>query len=190
MHTRAQYDQLIQGIITAADQSGFESSEWLAKNQQVIEDQIRARQQDPFIRRFDVLTHGTLDNYQEFVRTRDMKLLWARMNHMTYQLTVEGLYSKCRDRCEITGALLDYGYNQNRVTDHPYFLPSQDHIIPVNAGGNKFGDSSNIQVISQRINTFKSDSNSLDILKLAIWYAKQHVAKMPQESSKGDSHPS
>jgi len=61
--------------------------------------------------------------------------------------------------------LLDYGMGRNRTTDNAYFNPGQDHIIAVNNGGTRFGNATNIQIITQFINTVKNQGTIIDAMK-------------------------
>jgi len=165
MPSKAQYQQLCTDIFEAFQRNGFDPVAWKVQGQSKIEEEILAKQDNLFIRSFDPTTHGTTQFYKEFVEKQDLKLLWARVNCSRYKLDPMELYERCPDRCPVMGVLLDYGMGRNRVTDNPYFNPGQDHIIAVNNGGPRFGDASNIQVITQFINTVKNQGTVLDALK-------------------------
>ena len=165
MPNKAQYDQLCADLKDAFQRNGFDPVTWKVKGQKKVEEEILAKQQDLYFRTFDVPTHGTIEFYKEFVETRDLKLLWSRMHATTYKLDAHDLYARCPDRCPAMGVLLDYGMGRNRVTSNSYFNPGQDHIIAVNNGGVKYGDASNIQIITQFINTLKNQGTVIDALK-------------------------
>ena len=52
------------------------------------------------------------------------------------------------DYCPVTGAVLDYGIGNLQITDNSYFRSGIDLIMAVRNGGVKFGDITNIQIVS------------------------------------------
>ena len=116
---------------------------------------------------YDVNTYGSPIIFDEFKRTKDLKLVWARMSSSVkdYQLDPEQVAKIAPDRCPVTGALIDYGYGFNRITDNPYFRPGIDHKVAVNNGGNKYGDITNIQIVAELYNTIKNCGTIIDAIK-------------------------
>jgi hypothetical protein len=165
MPTKAQYDKLCSDVLDAFHRNGFDPVAWKVQGQSRIEQEILAKKDNLFTRSFDPDTHGSIEFYKEFVEKRDLKLLWARVNSSRYKLDPIELYNRCPDRCPAMGVLLDYGMGRNKVTDNTYFLPGQDHIVAVANGGKRFGDTTNIQVITQFINTVKNQGTILDAMK-------------------------
>ena len=174
MPTKTQYNQLCADLKEAFQRNGFDSVTWKVKGQRKVEEDILAKQQDLYVRTFDPTTHGTIEFYKEFVKTRDLKLLWARMHASTYKLDALELRDICPDRCPAMGVLLDYGMGRNRVTDNVYFNPGQDHIIAVNNGGTRFGNANNIQIITQFINTVKNQGTEIDAMKWLFFELQKH----------------
>ena len=172
MPSKAQYDQLCLDIVDAFQRNGFDPITWKVQGQKQVEAEIMTKKDNLYVRAFDPMTHGTIDFYKEFVTTRDLKLLWARMHASTYKLDPLDLYRRCPDICPVMGVLLDYGMGRNRVTDNIYFNPGQDHIIAVNNGGIKFGDAENIQIITQFINTVKNQGTIIDAMKWLFFECK------------------
>ena len=172
MPTRAQYEQLCADLLDAFQRNGFDPVDWKVQGQSKVEAEIVAKQNDLYVRTFDPTTHGTTEFYREFVEKRDLKLLWARIHSPRYKLDPFELYARCPERCPAMGVLLDYGMGRNRVTDNNYFNPGQDHIIAVNNGGPRFGDASNIQIITQFINTVKNQGTVIDALKWTFFELK------------------
>ncbi len=173
MPTRSQYEKLTADILDAFQRNGFDPIEWKVQGQKQQEAEILAKQNDLYVRTFDPVTHGTIEFYKEFVEKRDLKLLWARVNCSRYKLDPLELYARCPDRCPAMGVLLDYGMGRNRVTDNAYFNPGQDHIIAVNNGGTRFGDTNNIQIITQFINTVKNQGTIIDAMKWLFFELKK-----------------
>jgi hypothetical protein len=176
MPTKAQHEKLCAELKETFQRNGFDPITWKVSGQKQIEADILAKQEDLYIRTFDPTTHGTIDFYKEFVKTLDLKLLWARMHATTYKLDALELYARCLDRCPITGVLLDYGMGRNKVTDNSYFKPGQDHIDAVNNGGKRFGDANNIQVITQFINTVKNQGTEIDAMKWLFFQLSKHTS--------------
>ena len=108
--------------------------------------------------KYHVGTYGSPSIFEEFKRTKNLKLVWARMSASVrqYELDPVKVANIAPDYCPVTGALIDYGYGLNQVTDNPYFRPGIDHKDAVANGGKMLGDITNIQIVSQFFNTIKN----------------------------------
>jgi hypothetical protein len=116
---------------------------------------------------FDSSTYGSKDIFDEFQQKKDLKLVWARMSSSVreYKLDPYDVANIAPDNCPVTGALIDYGYGRNRVTDNPFHRPGIDHIVARGNFGAAHGDISNIQILSQHFNTVKSYGTEIEAIK-------------------------
>lgn len=163
---RNQYNLFLRDLIDVVEKHGFHSRAVNVQGQKAVEDKILFQKQNPYLY-FDVTTYSSMPIFEEFKETRCLKTVWAKTSRAVreYQLDPCEVVKIAPDYCPITGALIDYGYGFNQVTNNAYFRPGIDHIIAVNNGGAKFKDISNIQIISQYINTVKSHGTIIDALK-------------------------
>ena len=161
-----QYNLFLQDLKDVFDRHGFNSRAIKVQGQTVVENQIQLKKENPYLF-FDPNTYSSQAIFEEFKETRCLKTVWAKMSRAVreYQLDPLEVVQIAPDFCPITGALIDYGYGFNRVTSNSYFRPGIDHIEAVNNGGSKFRTISNIQIISQYINTVKSYGTSIDAIK-------------------------
>ena len=79
------------------------------------------------------------------------------------------------DYCPVTGAVLDYGIGNHQITDNSYFRPGIDHILAVGNGGVKFGDITNIQIVSQHYNTIKNFGSEIEAIKWVAFELSQNT---------------
>jgi hypothetical protein len=82
-----------------------------------------------------------------------------------YQLDPVLVANISPDHCPVTGALIDYGYGFNRITDNSYFRPGIDHKTAVANGGNKYRDIDNIQIVSEFFNTIKNYGTMINAIQ-------------------------
>jgi hypothetical protein len=134
------------------------------KGQRQVEEQILSRVPHKM---FDSSTYGSKDIFDEFQQKKDLKLVWARMSSSVreYKLDPYDVANIAPDNCPVTGALIDYGYGRNRVTDNPFHRPGIDHIVARGNFGAAHGDISNIQILSQHFNTVKSYGTEIEAIK-------------------------
>jgi hypothetical protein len=165
--TEERWLEFLGRIKEVYEEFNFNPEDLPVEGQTEVEEEIKERNNNPHIRTFDADTHGTQAFYQEFKKTGNMKLLWARMSGAVreYQLSPEAVAEIAPDRCPVTGALIDYGYGRNQVTENVYFRPGIDHKEAVNNGGKKFGDINNIRIVSQHYNTIKSFGTIIEAIK-------------------------
>jgi hypothetical protein len=145
---------------------GFHSRSLKVQGQTTWEKKIQERKDKPY-EFYHPETYGSTEIFDEFKRIGSLKLVWARMSSSVreYRLDPEKVAAISPDHCPVTGAIIDYGYGLNRVTDNPYFRPGIDHMIAVGNGGEKYGDISNIQIVSQFYNTIKNYGTFIDAIK-------------------------
>lgn len=134
------------------------------KGQRQVEEQILSRVPHKM---FDSSTYGSKDIFDEFQQKKDLKLVWARMSSSVreYKLDPYDVANIAPDNCPVTGALIDYGYGRNRITDNPFHRPGIDHIVARGNFGAAHGDISNIQILSQHFNTVKSYGTEIEAIK-------------------------
>lgn len=135
--------------------------------QKNTEDKIQKVKEQPW-EFYDSNTYGSPAIFNEFTQTKNLKLVWARMSSQVreYELSPDDIAIIAPDYCPVTGALIDYGYGYNRVTDNPYFRPGIDHKKAVSNGGDKLGAIDNIQIISDHSNRIKNNGSIIDFVKL------------------------
>lgn len=161
-----QYNSFLRDLSELFNKHDFHNRAVKVQGQSTVEENILLQKENPYLF-FDPNTYSSLSIFEEFKQTRCLKTVWAKMSRAVreYQLDPLEVVKIAPDYCPITGALIDYGYGFNRVTSNPYFRPGIDHIVAVNNGGVKFKDISNIQIISQYINTVKSHGTIIDAIK-------------------------
>ena len=163
---QSQYNSLLADLKDVFDKHGFHSRAVKVQGQRAVEDKILHQKANPY-EIFHADTYGSRAIYQEFKKTGDLKLVWARMSSSVrlYELDPVEVAKISPDYCPVTGALIDYGYGFNQVTDNPYFRPGIDHKIAVGNGGVMLGDITNAQIVSQFYNTIKNYGTTVDALK-------------------------
>jgi hypothetical protein len=161
-----QYNNLLEDLKAVFDKHGFHSRAVKVQGQTTVEEKILHQKQNPY-GIYHAETYGSPAIFEEFKRTKNLKLVWARMSQPVkeYQLDPLEVAEKAKDYCPESGALIDYGYGLNRVTDNPYFRPGIDHINASGNGGKKYGEITNIQIVSQYYNTIKSNGTMIDAVK-------------------------
>lgn len=161
-----QWNNLLTDLKETFERHGFSNRAVLVQGQSKVEADILKIKENPYDK-YDSKTYGSTTIYEEYKRTGDLKLVWARMSASVkeYQLDPVDVAKKSPDYCPVTGAMIDYGYGFNRVTDNPYFRPGIDHIDASGNGGNKYGDITNIQIVSAFFNTIKSYGTKIDAIK-------------------------
>ena len=152
---QSQYNELTADLKAVFIKHGFGSHTLKVQGQSKQEEAILSRVPYP---KYHPETYGSTAIFEEFKRTGNLKLVWAKMSSsvIEYQLDPGLVAAISPDYCPVTGALIDYGYGLNRVTDNPYFRPGIDHKKSVANGGKKYGDITNIQIVSEFFNTIKN----------------------------------
>ena len=152
---QSQYNELTADLKAVFIKHGFGSHTLKVQGQTKQEEAILARVPYP---KYHPETYGSTAIFEEFKRTGNLKLVWAKMSSsvVEYQLDPKLVAAISPDHCPVTGALIDYGYGLNRITDNPYFRPGIDHKKSVANGGKKYGDITNIQIVSEFFNTIKN----------------------------------
>ena len=147
------------------------------QGQAEIEERIQNR--EPYTT-YDQDTHGSIENFQEFLQnlktitTNEAVIkLWGKNHHTDYRMPYEEFVSKCSAKDPVSGAILDYGEGFHKVTNNTMFRPGQDHDISQNNGAKKYGDIDNLEIINQRGNTIKNDSDLIDIIQLCMYMIKR-----------------
>ena len=161
-----QYNDFLTDLKAVYVKHGVHSRAVKVQGQRVVEEKILAQKQNLYPI-YNADTYGSTAVFEEFKKTENLKLVWARMSPSVkeYQLDPEQVAAMSPDYCPVTGALIDYGYGLNRVTDNPYFRPGIDHIESVANGGKKYGDITNIQIVSEFFNTVKNYGTMIDAIK-------------------------
>lgn len=159
-----QWNEFLTDLYAVFEKHGFTSRAIRVSGQKETETKIQNRIPWEF---YDANTYGSPAIFEEFQRTKDLKLVWAQMSSSVkeYQLDPVEVAKIAPEHCPVTGSLIDYGYGYNRITDNSYFRPGIDHIRAVNNGGNKFGDITNIQIVSEFYNTIKNCGSLIDAIK-------------------------
>lgn len=159
-----QYNEFRQDLAQVYNKYGFDPKTLPVQGQRKVEEIIKNREPHKY---YHPATYGSKDIFDEFQRTGNLKLVWARMSSRVreYQLDPVEVAEIAPDYCPANGLLLDYGYGNNRITENTYFRPGIDHIIAVGNGGAKYGDITNIQIVSQHFNTIKNMGTSIDAIK-------------------------
>jgi len=161
-----QWNDFLSDLNAVYQKHGFNSRAIKVKGQSHQEEKIQEQKENPY-EYYNAETYGSTVIFEEFKRTKNLKLVWARMSASVkeYQLDPVEVANIAPDYCPVTGALIDYGYGLNRVTDNPCFRPGIDHIKSVGNGGNKYKDITNIQIVSQYYNTIKNYGSIIDAVK-------------------------
>lgn len=161
---RKQYNDLRADLAAVFEKHGFDARALPVKGQRQVEERIKNRQ--PF-QIYHPGTYGSKNIFDEFTKTGNLKLVWARMSSRVreYELDPYQVAEIAPDTCPVTGAWIDYGYGHNQITDNTYFRPGIDHIIAVGNGGKKYGDITNIQIVSQHYNTIKNFGTEIEAIK-------------------------
>jgi len=154
---RSEFETLLLDLTEVFNKHGFSEQSVKVQGQSREELKIQAHKENPHLK-YHSGTYGSPAIFEEFKRTNNLKLVWARMSASVrqYELNPKEVANIAPDRCPVTGALIDYGYGLNQVTDNPYFRPGIDHKIAVGNGGAMLGDITNIQIVSQFFNTIKN----------------------------------
>jgi hypothetical protein len=163
---QTQFNEFLVELSALFKKYGFDNRAVKVQGQPKVEEQILERKENPSPK-YHAGTYGSPAIYEEFKKTKDLKLVWARMSSSVkeYQLDPVEVAKISPDHCPVTGALIDYGYGLNRVTDNPYFRPGIDHIISVGNGGAKYGDITNIQIVSEFFNTIKNYGTMINAIQ-------------------------
>jgi hypothetical protein len=159
-----QWNEFLEDLSAVFEKHGFTNRAIKVSGQAETETKIQTRKSWEF---YDAATYGSPATFEEFQRTKDLKLVWARMSSSVkeYQLDPILVANISPDYCPVTGALIDYGYGFNRITDNPYFRPGIDHKIAVGNGGAKYGDITNIQIVSEFFNTIKNYGTMINAIQ-------------------------
>lgn len=154
---QTQFNTFLEDLRAVFDKHEFHNRAVKVQGQSREELRIQERKENPHSK-YHTGTYGSPAIYEEFKKTNNLKLVWARMSSSVaeYQLDPKQVADISPDYCPVTGALIDYGYGLNRTTDNPYFRPGIDHIVSVGNGGKKYGDITNIQIVSEFFNTIKN----------------------------------
>ena len=171
---KKQYDTLKKDLTAVFAKHKFNPCALPVKGQRAVERQIKERQ---FYEYYHPATYGSKAIFDEFCRSYDLKLVWARNSSRVkhYQLDPYDVAKISPDYCPVTGAVLDYGIGNHQITDHGYFRPGIDHIIAVGNGGVKFGDITNIQIVSQHYNTIKNFGSEIEAIKWIAFELNQNT---------------
>lgn len=163
---QTQYNAFLADLKAVFDKHEFHSRAVKVQGQSREEAKIQERKENPHPK-YHVGTYGSPSFYDEFKKTGNMKLLWARMSSSvrSYELDPLEVAAIAPDHCPVTGALIDYGYGLNQTTENPYFRPGIDHKVAVGNGGRMHGDITNIQIVSQFYNTIKNYGTLIDAIK-------------------------
>lgn len=170
-----QYNNLLADLHTVFNKHDFNNRVMKVQGQTKEELIIQEHKENPHPK-YHIGTYGSSSIYEEFKRTNDLKLVWARMSSSVaeYQLDPVTVAKIAPDFCPVTGALIDYGYGLNRVTDNPYFRPGIDHIVSVGNGGTKYGDITNIQIVSEFFNTIKNYGTMINAVQWLNFELNKH----------------
>ena len=163
---QSEFNNLLLDLKTVFDKYNFESRSVKVRGQSREELKIQERKENPHAK-YHAGTYGSPAIFEEFKRTNNLKLVWARMSASVrqYELKPQEVASIAPDYCPVTGAIIEYGYGLNQVTDNPYFRPGIDHKIAVGNGGAMLGDITNIQIVSQFFNTIKNYGTKINAMQ-------------------------
>lgn len=154
---QSEFENFLLDLTAVFEKYGFDNRSIKVRGQFREELKIQEIKNSPHSK-YHVGTYGSPAIFEEFKRTNDLKLVWARMSASVrqYELDPVEVANLAPDHCPVTGALIDYGYGLNQTTDNPYFRPGIDHKVAVGNGGAMLGDITNIQIVSQFFNTIKN----------------------------------
>lgn len=163
---QTQFNEFVRDLTELFKRYGFTNRSLKVQGQTKVEEKIKEVILNPHPK-YHAATYGSTAIYEEFKRTQNLKLVWARMSSSVseYKLDPVRVAEISPDTCPVTGALIDYGYGLNRTTENPYFRPGIDHIISVANGGKKHGDITNIQIVSEFFNTIKNFGTMINALQ-------------------------
>ena len=169
---QSEFKSLLLDLTEVFNKHGFNNQSIKVQGQSREELKIQERKEN-LHHKYHVGTYGSPSIFEEFKRTNNLKLVWARMSASVrqYELDPIEVARIAPDKCPVTGALIDYGYGLNQTTDNPYFRPGIDHKVAVSNGGSMLGDINNIQIVSQFFNTIKNYGtmiNSIQWLKFEL----------------------
>lgn len=161
-----QYKELLEDLYKIFQKHDFDPTEIRFKGQKHEEQRIQEVKENPWPE-YDETTYGTHENYAHFLKNKDLKYIWAHNNKRIkyWQLDPSDVYKLCPDRCPMSGVLIDYGLGKNKVTSKIEFRPSIEHIVPRASGGNAYGDITNIEILTQASNMYKSKGTVLNFLQ-------------------------
>ena len=171
---KKQYNDLKKDLAKVFAKHRFDPCALPVVGQREVEQQITNRELYNY---YHPATYGSKTIFDEFVKTKDLKLVWARNSSRVkhYQLDPYDVAKIAPDYCPVTGAVLDYGIGNHQITDNSYFRPGIDHILAVGNGGVKFGDISNIQIVSQHYNTIKNFGSEIEAIKWVAFELNQNT---------------
>jgi hypothetical protein len=154
---QSEFENFLSDLTAVFERYGFDNRSIKVRGQSREELKIQEIKNSPHAK-YHAGTYGSPAIFEEFKRTNNLKLVWARMSASVrqYELDPVEVANLAPDHCPVTGALIDYGYGLNQTTDNPYFRPGIDHKVAVGNGGAMLGDITNIQIVSQFFNTIKN----------------------------------
>jgi hypothetical protein len=154
---QSEFENFLLDLSSVFNKYDFDNRCVKVRGQSKEELKIQEIKKNPHLK-YHVGTYGSPVIFEEFKRTNNLKLVWARMSASVrqYELDPVEVADIAPDYCPVTGALIDYGYGLNQTTDNPYFRPGIDHKVAVGNGGAMLGDITNIQIVSQFFNTIKN----------------------------------
>ena len=170
-----QYNALMEDLHKVFQNHGFDPVELKFKGQKELEHRIQKVKESPW-HEYDESTYGSHENYAHFLKNNDLKYIWAHNSERVryWQLEPDEVYKLCPDCCPMSGVLIDYGIGKNKVTSKIEFRPSIEHIIARASGGEAYGDITNIEILTQASNMYKSKGTVLNFLQ-GTWYQLRKI---------------
>ena len=170
-----QYKELMEDLHKVFQKHGFDPVNLKFKGQKDIEERIQKTKESPWPE-YNEATYGSHENYAHFLKHNDLKYIWAHNSERVryWQLDPDDVYKLCPDRCPMSGVLIDYGIGHNKVTSKIEFRPSIEHIIARASGGEAYGDITNIEILTQASNMYKSKGTVLNFLQ-GTWYQLRKI---------------
>ena len=123
---KKQYNDLKKDLAKVFAKHRFDPCALPVVGQREVEQQITNRELYNY---YHPATYGSKTIFDEFVKTKDLKLVWARNSSRVkhYQLDPYDVAKIALDYCHtVTGAVLDYGIGNHPITDNSYFRPGID----------------------------------------------------------------
>lgn len=111
--------------------------------------------------KYNPTTYYSRDLYEAVSITGDLRLVWAKVYSLKWNVDYDSFLKLCYENCPICDSKLNYGLGNNNKGKKDYETPSTDHKNPRSEGGAR-DCIENIWVICERCNRIKSNATPED----------------------------